>query len=323
MSEIQSHADTAPVSISVVVPAYNARRFIARALDSALAQDVAGMEVIVVDDGSSDGTRELVASYAEVRLLRHERRMGAAAARNTGIAAACGDYVAFLDADDEWLPGKLKHQLAVIAADPGMTFITCRANLVDEYGRDTGDIYRGARPAEGDGGWRTLLAYPCVATPSVLARRAALVTAGGFNKWLPVGEDQDMWIRLGLMGRIGHLPVSLVRVHSTPNSLSKSRFREQASYVLPMIIAYVERNRGALSRAEIRTILGERFAKLGQLAYVGGEPMFGIVTLLRAMGYGHQPLGNLLYILRASGVMRWVKRCIQTNHGVLSRAAAP
>ena len=314
----------APVLVSTVIPAFNAKRFIVRALDSALQQDAPDSEIIVVDDGSTDGTREIVESYADrgVRLLCHSQRTGAAGARNSGILAARGEYVAFLDADDEWLPGKLARQIAVIGRDPAMTFVSCRANLVNEFGRDTGDIYRGARPAEGTRGWRTLLAYPCVATPSVLARRTALNTAGGFNRWMPVGEDQDMWIRLGLTGTIGHVTESFVRVHSTPNSLSKSKFREQASYVLPMIIAYVERNRHALSRAEIRYILGERFGKLGQLAYVSGEPGFGIITMLRAMAYGHQPLGNLLYMIRASGAMRWIKRHIQSGSSVLSRATA-
>jgi glycosyltransferase involved in cell wall biosynthesis len=317
-------AEDTPVVVSTVIPAFNAKRFIARALDSALLQGISDSEIIVVDDGSTDGTREIVESYANrgVRLLCHGKRTGAAGARNSGILAARGEYVAFLDADDEWLPGKLSRQLSVIAQDPAMTFVSCRANLVNEFGRDTGDIYRGAKPAEGPRGWRTLLAYPCVATPSVLARRSALNATGGFNRWMPVGEDQDMWIRLGLSGTIGHVPESFVRVHSTPNSLSKSKFREQASYVLPMIIAYVERNRQALSRAEVRYILGERFGKLGQLAYVSGEPGFGVITMLRAMAYGHQPLGNLVYMMRASGAMRWIKRHIQNGTGVLSRATA-
>jgi glycosyltransferase involved in cell wall biosynthesis len=315
-------AEDAPVLVSTVIPAFNAKRFIVRALESALAQGVPDSEVIVVDDGSTDGTRALVEGYRHrgVRLVCHSQRTGAAGARNSGILAARGEYVAFLDADDEWLPGKLERQLGVITREPAMPFVSCRANLVNEFGRDTGDIYRGAKPAEGPRGWRTLLAYPCVATPSVLARRTALNAAGGFNRWMPVGEDQDMWIRLALTGPIGHIPESLVRVHSTPNSLSKSKFREQASYVLPMIIAYVERNRHALSRAEIRYILGERFGKLGQLAYVSGEPGFGVITMLRAMAYGHQPLGNLLYMMRASGAMRWIKRHIQSGTGVLSRA---
>jgi len=301
------------ILVSTVIPAFNAERFIARALDSALAQDIAGSEIIVVDDGSSDRTCDIVAGYSArgVRLVRHSRRGGVAAARNTGIAASHGEFVAFLDADDAWLPHKLKRQLDALIAQPDMRFISCRAMLIDERGRNLGDIYRGAGPAVGPFAWRTLLTYPCVATPSVVVRRAALDKVGPFNKWLPVGEDQDMWIRLALEGDVGHLAEDLVIVHSTPNSLSKANFKDQASYVLPMVAAYVARNGHRLTRAQSRRILGERFSKMGQSAYANGELAFGIPTILRAAAYGHQPLQNLLYMIRASAATRWIKRRIQ------------
>ena len=306
-----------PITVSTVVPALNAEGFIGRAIESALNQSIAGTEVIVVDDGSTDATCGIVESYRSrgVRLVRHDRSAGAAAARNTGIAAARGEFVAFLDADDEWLPGKLHRQLTVLRSDAKMSFVSCRATLLDEDGRDTGDIYRGAAPAQGPHAWRTLLAYPCVATPSVLARRTALQAAGGFNRWMRVAEDQDMWIRLALLGPVGHVPDSLVRVYSTPGSLSKAQFREQAGYVLPMVFAYVERNRHRLTESEIRAILGERYGKLGQLAYAGGEYGFGVTTLLRAMALGHQPFGHLLYMIKASSVMRGVKRAAHLMAG--------
>ncbi|MHB1208042.1 MAG: hypothetical protein ACYCZX_20935, partial [Rhodospirillaceae bacterium] len=159
--------------------------------------------------------------------------------------------------------------------------------------------------------WRTLLTYPCVATPSVVVRRSALLRAGMFNPWLPVGEDQDMWIRLSLLGEIGHLSESLVRVHSTPNSLSKISFKEQASYVLPMITAYVARNSHRLTTREKHRMLGERHGKMGQSAYANGELGFGLASLLSAIGYGNRPLQNLFHLIRASTVTQKLKRLIQ------------
>lgn len=302
----------APCTVSIIIPAYNARAFIARALQSALAQNVKNAEIIVVDDGSTDGTRELVATYAArgVRLVCHENRAGASAARNTGVAIARGEYVAFLDADDEWMPEKLDKQLTLISTNPGMTLVSCRANLFDETGRDTGDIYRGAVPARGQSAWRTLLSYPSIATPSVLARRAAICAVGGFNRWLPVGEDQDMWIKLGLMGEIGYVDDTLVHVHSTPNSLSKSAMRAQADYVVPMVISHVERHGDKLSKKEVHNILSERYARIGQVAYATGEWAFGCRTLMRAVRYGRSPVGVALYMLRASAVARFIKRII-------------
>lgn len=304
---------SAPALVSAIIPAYNARRFIGRALESAFAQKVPRLEILVVDDGSTDGTRELVETYADrgVRLICRDVRGGAAAARNTGLQAAAGDFIAFLDADDEWLPGKLIRQLDMMATHPTMTFVSCRATLIDENGRDTGDIYRGAAPASGPEGWRTLLAHPCVATPSVLARRAAIMTAGAFNTWMPVAEDQDLWIRLALTGEIGYIHETLVRVHSTPNSLSKAKIREQADYVLPMVISYVERNRDRLTPDEVRRILGERFSKIGQVAYASGDFTFGLKTLARAIVRGYRPLSNIYYLARASVPTRRLKHWLR------------
>lgn len=309
MTRVVSFPQSSPALVSTIIPAYNARRFIERALQSALAQNVPRTEILVIDDGSTDGTREIVRTYEPrgVRLMCREVRGGAAAARNTGLQAATGEYIAFLDADDEWLPGKLARQLALMYAHPRMTFVSCRATLIDESGVDTGDIYRGASPARGAEGWRTLLAHPCVATPSVLARRCAVMAAGAFNKWLPVAEDQDLWIRLSLRGEIGYIPETLVRVHSTPNSLSKAKIREQADYVLPMVISYLERNRDRLGQDEIRRILGERFSKFGQVAYAGGDFTFGLKTIARAVLRGYRPLHNLYFVARASAPTRWLK----------------
>jgi glycosyltransferase involved in cell wall biosynthesis/polysaccharide pyruvyl transferase WcaK-like protein len=302
---------TEAMTVSTIIPAYNAEHFIRRALDSALSQSIPNQEVIVVDDGSTDRTREVVATYQDrgVKLISHTQQKGAAGARNTGIRASTGQFVAFLDADDEWLPGKLQRQLDLIFKNPTMTFVSCRAALISG-GQDVGDIYRGAAPAMGENAWRSLLTYPCVATPTVLARRSVLTTTGGFNRWMPVGEDQDMWIRLSLMGDVGHIPETLVKVHSTPNSLSKANFRDQASYVLPMVSAYVARAGAKLTPAERRKILGERYSKIGQAAYANGEFVFGVKTLMCAIAYGHQPWRNVLYLVRASGLMRWLKRLL-------------
>lgn len=300
------------ITVSTIIPAYNAAGFICRSLDSALAQNIPNAEIIVIDDCSTDATCEIVATYADrgVRLVRHDQRGGVAAARNSGIAASRGEFIAFLDADDEWLPEKLSKQLAVLRSTPEMRFVSCRAILIDEKGQDHGDIYRGARPAVGTTAWRTLLTYPCVATPAVVARRSAIAGVGLFNRWLPVGEDQDMWIRLALEGDVGHVPEDLVRVHSTPNSLSKACFKEQAGYVLPMVSAYVARNGHRLTRAQRRRILGERFGKMGQAAYANGELWFGFRTVLRAIGYGHQPVKNTLFLVRASTTVQRLKRWV-------------
>lgn len=113
----------APPAVSVVIPTYDRAAVLPRAIDSVLGQTVEDLELLVVDDGSTDRAPDVVAGYADdrVRCLRHEQNRGASAARNSGIEAASGDYVAFLDSDDEWLAGKLETQLAVLEA------ASCRA----------------------------------------------------------------------------------------------------------------------------------------------------------------------------------------------------
>src|SRR5690348_12324408 len=103
-------------TISVIIPLYNRREEIRRAIASALRQSHAPYEVVVVDDGSRDGSAEAVAALGDkrIRLLRHERNQGASAARNTGIAAAEGEWIALLDSDDEWAPEKLARQLETL-----------------------------------------------------------------------------------------------------------------------------------------------------------------------------------------------------------------
>jgi hypothetical protein len=102
----------------------------------------------------------------------------------------------------------------------------------------------------------------------------------------------------------------LVRVHSTPNSLSKTKIRDQAGYVFPMVAAYLARNSARLTRAQRRKILGERFSKIGQSAYANGEHMFGLRTILRAIAHGHRPVHNLIYLIRASAVVQRLKRAL-------------
>jgi len=124
-------------TISVIIPAYNHARYLAEAIDSVLAQTYAPLEIIVVDDGSTDGTPAVAASYGDrIRYIRQENA-GVGAARNNGIAAARGEYLAFLDSDDIWLPEKLEREIALFDADPQLGFVHCGVEKFDESGQTT------------------------------------------------------------------------------------------------------------------------------------------------------------------------------------------
>lgn len=294
-------------SVSVVIPARNAEPTLARALVSARNQSVAPLEIVVVDDASTDATAEIATAHG-VRLVRRAERGGAAAARNAGIAAARGRWIAFLDADDEWLATKLEKQLLQVGTSP--SFVFCASHEVAPSGQVLGDTYGGRQVTAGEGAWKALLAANFVATPTVLAPRALLLALGGFDESLKVAEDQDMWIRLALSGPPAYVPESLVRVHVQPRSLSSWTLADQYAFTLPMIERHLKQLSGRLTAREARAILGERYVRIGLAAADNGELWHGVAMVLRSALHGHRPLHNLLLSAKlplAASVKRLVR----------------
>lgn len=297
--------------VSVVIPARDAAATLGRAVRSVLAQDYKAIEVVVVDDASRDGTAA-VAEALGARLIRLDRPQGAAAARNAGIAAARGELIAFQDADDEWLPGKLRRQVALLLAEPSAVFVACGARLVGQDGTDRGPLYDGRIPDAGAEAWRGLLAHNTIATPCVVAWRHALAAVGPFDATLPVAEDQDMWLRLAMHGRLAYLDAFLVRVHVTPVSVSgvgtALGSRQQRAITLPLVRRHLAAKCAELSRREVRHILATRLGRVGRASYSDRDYLAGLALVARAMWFGDRPAGNLLFLLSASPPGRWLKR---------------
>jgi glycosyltransferase involved in cell wall biosynthesis len=180
-----------------------------------LAQTYPSIETIVVDDGSTDDTREVLACIPEVIVLPLEQSVGGAAARNRGIAASGGDLIAFLDSDDEWLPDKIAKQVPLLLDSPDVGAAYTRHFTHD----DTTDI-RSALPAELYTGDITdmLLAGRCPRTVSLfLVRREALAEVGGFDEGLRGFQDTDLWIRMALAGwHFAAVDEPLAVVHEHP-----------------------------------------------------------------------------------------------------------
>ena len=223
--------------VTVLIPAYNAAGTIERALESALGQSYEPKEVVVVNDASPDDTATIVERYADrnVRLVNLEKNVGECGAMNAGIQAAAGDYIAFLDADDEWCEGKLEKQLAILRQQPDLIFITSDGDFVKDDGEKISTVYDGAIPVAGPDAWKMLLENNFVAKPCVVAQRAALLACNGFDQTLRLGGDQDMWIRLAAMGPIAQIPESLVKIYLARTSLTQSNLRNELTYLLPMI----------------------------------------------------------------------------------------
>lgn len=198
-------------TVSVVIPAYNAERHLAECLDSVLGQrGPFTLEVIVVDDGSRDASAAIAEGTPGVRCLR-QANAGPSAARNAGIRAATGDHVAFLDADDLWPSGKLAPQVAALEDDPalGLVFGDCRQFSGEQWFARTEFQSSGLGPAAWGRGPRLPDAYArlvrsgFITTGSVVARRSALLEAGGFAEDLRLAEDLDLWLRIARRHPIG------------------------------------------------------------------------------------------------------------------------
>src|SRR5215469_10197092 len=296
--------------VTAVIPAFNASRTIERALASVWRQSYPELEVVVVDDGSSDDTGIRVERIGKnnLRLIRLEENRGECGAMNVAIKEARTDYIAFLDADDEWLDGKLLKQLPVLEAHPEMSFISCGGEAVDRDGVVVATFGLEPPGYSQSQFWQGLLVRSHIAKPSVVARRAKLLEVGGFDEALKISGDQDMWIKLALNGDVGFIPEMLIRIHSTSDSLMSRYGPREDEFGLPMIRKHLSQLGSRLSKREIRQILAERYAGIGRNIYYRGRLTRGAALVLRAVLLGNRPLENLAYLISAAPPMIRLKR---------------
>lgn len=207
-------------AVSVIMPAFNGARYIREAMASVAAQTRGDWELVVIDDGSSDGTAEAASRFAaenpalSIKVLRQPNG-GAAAARNAGIRAAAGRYLAFLDCDDVWLPHKLETQLPALEKDPEIGLVFSDTGYF-------GERYDGRPPCvlpdfpSGGPDLAELFSGNCISTLTVVVRREILEMVGGFDESVSVGEDYDLWLRIASKSRVVCVRsvVSKYRVHA-------------------------------------------------------------------------------------------------------------
>jgi glycosyltransferase involved in cell wall biosynthesis len=182
-----------------------------RAVRSVLGQSLTDLEILVVDDASTPEVGSALAAVDDgrLRVLRHGERRGACAARNTGIAAARGTYVALLDDDDEWLPNKLALQAERFAAGPAdLGLVYCGVEVVSEA---SGAIERRDLPTGAPVGYADLLRSTFFGASAALVRRDCFAAVGGFDDALAGAQDRDMWLRLARRFRFDYVPDALVR----------------------------------------------------------------------------------------------------------------
>ncbi|MGB0133860.1 glycosyltransferase family 2 protein [Dokdonella sp.] len=217
---------TAVPDVSAIIPTYNRRELVIRAIHSALAQTREVDEIIVIDDGSTDGTGEaLKAAFGDRIISVRQANAGVSAARNRGMAMARGRYIALLDSDDEWMPEKTAKQVDWLEAHPAFGMVLCDVERVDIEGRPIDRFRR--RDVIREDGWvlPMVLQDPALAPVSAMFRREVYADIGGFDETLATAEDLDFHLRIASRWQIGVVEEALARAirgHDGLSSLSRT-----------------------------------------------------------------------------------------------------
>jgi glycosyltransferase involved in cell wall biosynthesis len=269
--------------VSVVMPTFNRSRLLGRALRSVLGQSYGNLEIIVVDDASKDDTADVVKSIGDRRIkyIRHDSNRGGSAARNTGIRAATGEYIAFLDDDDQWEPEKTEEQLKVLERGE------CDALLCtsDEHGTriakfdrkktiELDDLRRGRYTAGGTG---------------VLMARAAVIKDTMFDEGLPRYQDWDVFIRIGQQYRVGYLNRPYVRYNEGAHERISNKIVNMPASALENELRMVHKHRAFFGEKWFRwhvcrfMLYGIKYRKdkWTHLAYMVRN--YGIVSVIKVL----------------------------------------
>ena len=253
--------------VSVVVPTFNRKETLPRALESIQRQTYDDLETIVVDDGSTDGTRALISEqFQSITYIKHKENSGGSAARNTGIQAATGRYIAFLDSDDEWKPEKIERQVEYLqrrdeewgAVYTGFEKVR---NGKTEFVRSpsaAGDIYK-----------RQLSRDFVGPTSTVLVRKRCFDAVGGFREDLPARQDYEMWLRISKEFEFGHVDDLLTILHT--DSLHRiSEATERRIEAHEMLIAEIKQEISALPKVKQNEIIALQYYTLARYCQKNG-----------------------------------------------------
>ena len=270
--------------VSVIIPTYNRARFLTQALDSVLQQTYQNFEIIVVDDGSTDNTSDVVSKYlSETVKYVFKKNSGPSAARNTGIRMARGGYIAFLDSDGLWDPCKLEVQIAAFSDDPAVGIIFSNARYIDEDGLVCRESMAEKGYVFGGDFIREVAEYRFPhASDTVLLRRSVLHSNEYFDESLRLAEDIDLWIRIALKTKVGYLdqPLASVRIHtvSLMRQTSPGFLRIRAIQVLGRYRNEVEGRFGSFN-----TCVAEAYDYAANEALLRGERGRALMYYLKAL----------------------------------------
>lgn len=257
------------ILVSVIIPTYNRSEYLKRAINSVLNQTMPDYEIIIVDDGSTDDTERVVRKYADkrIRYVKHRQRKGGSAARNTGILAARGSLIAFLDDDDEWLPRKL--ELQVKRFEENIKLGAVYTGYFIRYGGTNGPI-RKIVPKKRGNIYKALLIRNVVGTAStVMVRAECFFEVGMFDDSLPSSQDADMWRRLSRKYEFDYVEIPLVIYNAHFGNRVSGNYRAAAK------ACEIELEKFSQDLKRHKRIHSIRLLKYAKLLYLAGDQKKG------------------------------------------------
>ena len=250
----------AQTEVDVIVPCYNVEHCVGRALDSVVRQTHQDFSIYAVDDGCTDNTLQVLETYAPRCMVISQVHAGPAAARNRAIRESVSPFVAFIDADDEWLPDKLERQLALLRRNESLGMVCSHCLICEPGSKENRHI--GVDDVPHNGRLFKHLVRNCfVFTPSVIVRRRCLQEIGLFNEALPVSEDFNLWLRIAARWDIAIAPAVFAIVNKRPGSLSLTISSEERLRSGVAALEHVRSSCSTLSAVEqhaLRLALAER-----------------------------------------------------------------
>lgn len=264
-------------TVSVVIPTYNRAQLIARSIKSVLSQTYQDFEIIIVDDGSTDNTEEVVSSFNDerIRYIRHEKNKGEAAARNTGIKAAKAEFIASQDSDDEWLPEKLAKQVNILKDASPKVGVVYTGFWKIENNKKTYIPFSWVNQKEGDI-HKELLKGNFIGSPVTLVRKECFEKVGMFDENLFNVVDWEMWLRVSKYYHFKYIDEPSVVAHYESDNVSSSQIS-----LIKALERILEKNFEEFAKE--RKLLAKHYIDIGNLLVVNKETQKGRSYLIKAL----------------------------------------
>ncbi len=280
-------------AVSVVIPTYNREQYITKAIDSVLSQTYSDIEIIVIDDGSTDNTQSILKPYGESIRCYYQKNAGIAGARNAGIRRSSGRYVAFCDSDDYWLPDKLEKQMDLFGAHPeyGMVASQCASVRLDGRFREKN------RPGRSGLVLNDLFVKNFIRTSSAVITRQCLDTVGLFDETLRECEEYDLWLRIAAQFPVGFINESLAVYVDNPDGVSTDSLAGRLFRLAVLEKPYLADN---IPRGLYRRRIADTCHYIGRHYIQRGNKQEGMKYLRRAQQLHPLYVKNAWYLLRSA-----------------------